>query len=48
MRRLQSSPSTSGSGYGIRSCSTVVAPVCPSASSHEKVKDGTRPCRGRE
>ena len=35
---------------GVRdlSASTVTAPACPSVSSHEKVKDGLGPCRGRE
>ena len=46
MRRSQSSPSTAGRGYGIRWCSTVRAPACPSVSSHDTVKDGTGPFSG--
>ena len=48
MRRSQISPSDSGSGYGIRSCSTVSAPAWPMVSSQDTVKDGTGPLRGRE
>ena len=45
---LHSSPSASGSGYGIRSWVTVTAPTCPIESFQEKVRDGTGPCRGSE
>ena len=45
---LQSSPSISGSGYGMFSCSTVKAPAWPRVSSHDTVKDGAGPWRGSE
>ena len=37
-----------GSGYGICSGLTVSAPAWPRVSSHETVKDGAGPWRGRE
>ena len=46
IRRSQSSPSTTGRGYGICSCLTVRAPACPRVSSQETVKDGADPLQG--